>query len=157
NFEVLSSLPISFRDPQCVVHKHELFICGTYLKHYCYSYHTLKNEYRLICRYPYEVILEGYCVVKRINPNNADDITLLCFGGKKFSDKRTLIMQYRSVWDNIDKTYSNEWKPLKNNFNEYVYIGRNEVDYSGARAVIGGSDNHLLFITFFQITWMCLI
>ncbi|ETO35284.1 hypothetical protein RFI_01779 [Reticulomyxa filosa] len=36
----------------------------------------------------------------------------------------------------------------KDNHNNPIIIGRNDDDYHGVRAVIGGSNSHLLFITY---------
>ncbi|ETN98787.1 hypothetical protein RFI_38700, partial [Reticulomyxa filosa] len=111
----------------------------------------------LICEYPSDVKLEGHCVVKLVNNNREgnNEITLLSFGGLS---KHTLIMKYVSVWsnDNDDneikrskksKKY-NQWIPFTDNKEKVVKIGRQEDGYKGARAVIGGSNNHLLFITY---------
>ncbi|ETO07614.1 hypothetical protein RFI_29778, partial [Reticulomyxa filosa] len=40
---------------KCVLHKYKIFIYGSFLKRTCYSYHTLKNEYKLICKYPSDI------------------------------------------------------------------------------------------------------
>ncbi|ETO29517.1 hypothetical protein RFI_07604, partial [Reticulomyxa filosa] len=77
-----NELLIPLDQPQCVLHKHELLICGGYEQRACYSYHTLKNEYK------------GHCVVELINNSNNKDInqiTLLSFGG---SNKHSLVMKY---------------------------------------------------------------
>ncbi|ETO13714.1 hypothetical protein RFI_23656, partial [Reticulomyxa filosa] len=134
-----------------VPHKHELLICGGYKERNCYSYHTLKNEYKFICSYPNDVNLNGHCVVKLVDNNknkDSNEITLLSFGGYY---KHTLIMKYVSVWSNDDnndnKSYiCNQWIPFTDNHNNPIMIGS---DYmQGARALIGGSNNHLLFITY---------
>ncbi|ETO34097.1 hypothetical protein RFI_02997 [Reticulomyxa filosa] len=86
------------------------------------------------------------------NSNNKDSnqITLLSFGGRKFSTKHTLIMKYISVWndENNNDNNSNKWIPFTDTYNNQVQIGRFGDDYHGMRAVIGGSNNHLLFITY---------
>ncbi|ETO09200.1 hypothetical protein RFI_28187, partial [Reticulomyxa filosa] len=126
----------------------------------CYSYHTLKNEYKFICGYPSDVKLCGYCVVKLADNSNQDknQITLLSFGGK---NNHTLVMKYVSVWSNdmnkskelnkLNKPNNyNQWVPFTDNHNHPVIIGRDENhNYKGVRAVIGGINNHLLFITYF--------
>ncbi|ETO02030.1 hypothetical protein RFI_35405 [Reticulomyxa filosa] len=158
-FQTLKDLPTPFFQPQCVLHKHEVLICGGARNRRCFSYHTLKNEYKFICKYPSDVRLLGHCVVKLIDNNNKDsnEITLLSFGGEH---KHTLIMKYVSVWDNdndneMDKLKGlkkinnyNEWIPFTDNHNNIIQIGRDGDNYEGVRAVIGGSSNNLLFITY---------
>ncbi|ETO20974.1 hypothetical protein RFI_16231 [Reticulomyxa filosa] len=156
SFETLASLPIPFQYLQCVVHKHEILICGGYGNVKCYSYHTIKNQYKLICSYPSNVELSGHSVVELRNDNDGDVdvITLLSFGGTR---KHTLIMKYVSVWDDKsggDNTGSkrtkknlNEWTPFLNEYNKPIIIGNIGNDYGGMRATIGGSNKHLLFIT----------
>ncbi|ETO00812.1 hypothetical protein RFI_36629, partial [Reticulomyxa filosa] len=159
-FQSLKELPIPFIQSQCVQHKHELLICGGYdtpdCTRDCYSYNTLKNEYKFICKYPSDVQLWGHCVVKLVDNNNNDgnETTLLSFGGYPY--KHTLMMKYVSVWsddnDNEMKKSNNcnEWIPFTDNHSNPIIIGRDNDDYRGVRAVIGGSSNHLLFITYFQ-------
>ncbi|ETO35627.1 hypothetical protein RFI_01435, partial [Reticulomyxa filosa] len=110
-----------------------------------------------ICEYPIDVELFEQCVVKLVDNNN--QITLLSFGGYP---KHTLVMKYVSVWSNgsnNDDENENEMKLNKsNNYNEYVpftdnhnrpiIIGKDNGYYNGARAAIGGVNNHLLFITY---------
>ncbi|ETN98909.1 hypothetical protein RFI_38578, partial [Reticulomyxa filosa] len=124
------------------------------LKEACYSYHILKNEYKLICEYPSDVQLNEHCVVKLVdnNKNNKDrnQITLLSFGGNKHIKRHTLLMKYVSVWDNISNKFNNynQWIPFTDDHNHPIIIGMNYYyNYEGVRAVIGGSNNHLLFIT----------
>ncbi|ETN98081.1 hypothetical protein RFI_39441 [Reticulomyxa filosa] len=140
---------------QCVINKHELLICGGYEQRACYSYHTIKNEYKFICYYPNHVQLKGHCVVKLVDNNNKDrnQITLLSFGG---AIRHTLLMKYVSVWSNksnisnkLNKSNDyNEWIPFTDNHNHPIIIGRERDNYWGARAVIGGRNSHLLFITY---------
>ncbi|ETO12802.1 hypothetical protein RFI_24575 [Reticulomyxa filosa] len=153
-FEILAPLPDVFFQSQCVIHKHEILICGGYETNNCYSYHTIRNQYKLICSYPKDIILHGHCVVKinNNNNNNLNEITLLSFSG---SFKYALIMNYISVWDNDNKKeeekkdkYNNEWIPFKDNNNDNISICIDKNNYEGMRAVIGGSNNHLLFITY---------
>ncbi|ETO03587.1 hypothetical protein RFI_33815 [Reticulomyxa filosa] len=150
-FQTLPSLPSHFERFQCVSHKNEILICGGYNNRDCYSYHTLKNQYKLICSYPDSIGLVGHCVVKRINNNNSDIITLLSFGG---ANKHVLVMKYKSVWDNTEQNKKeniiqyNKWIPWTDNFHVSIEIGRKKDDYEGVRAVIGGSNNHLLFIAY---------
>ncbi|ETO08750.1 hypothetical protein RFI_28636 [Reticulomyxa filosa] len=154
-FQTLKELPTPLEQSQCMLHKHELIICGGYEQRACYSYHTIKNEYKFICEYPSHVKLNGHCVVKLVdNKNNSNQdrnqITLLSFGGLI---KHTLVMKYVSVWSNISKKIKklnnyNQWVPFTDNQNQPIIIGRDEYhNYQGVRAVIGGSNNHLLFIT----------
>ncbi|ETN99007.1 hypothetical protein RFI_38481, partial [Reticulomyxa filosa] len=103
-----------------------------------------------ICEYPSHIELDGHCVVKLVDNNNKDrnQITLLSFGGSAYTKKHTLVMKYISVWSNISKN-CNEWIPFTDNRNRPIIIGRDENHfYQGVRAVIGGSNNHLLFITY---------
>ncbi|ETO24099.1 hypothetical protein RFI_13060 [Reticulomyxa filosa] len=159
-FESLASLPIPLSQSQCVAHKQELLICGGYWNSECYSYHTIKNQYKRICIYPYEIKLRGHCVVKRVNRNDPNDISLLSFGGMK---KHALTLRYESIWEEKEKEQEqeqeqaavgqkskvNEWIPLTDKKGNCICIGRYQDDYEGARALIGGSNNNLLFITYF--------
>ncbi|ETO28627.1 hypothetical protein RFI_08504 [Reticulomyxa filosa] len=158
HLEALPPLPVSLYQSQGVSHNNEILICGGVHKRQCYSYHTLKNQYRFICLYPKNAILFEHCVVKRVNPSNPNEITLLSLGG---TYKHTLVMKYTSVWDNDeaedekkDKNETepakplNQWLPLRDKNNKPVYIGRRQENYEGIRAVISGSNNHLLFIIY---------
>ncbi|ETO16557.1 hypothetical protein RFI_20782 [Reticulomyxa filosa] len=177
HFQTLRELPTPLKQSQCVLHKHELLICGSSDQRACYSYHTLKNEYKFICEYPSDVELWGHCVVKLVDSNSNNDkdnnqITLLSFGGNEY--KHTMVMRYVSVWSddnnnddenqnemNKSKKFNqlnefnqfnksnnyNKWLPFTDNHNHPVIIGRDD-DYIGARALIGGINNHLLFITY---------
>ncbi|ETO35911.1 hypothetical protein RFI_01151 [Reticulomyxa filosa] len=153
-FENLKSLPIALHQSQCVLHKHELLICGGYLQRNCYSYHTIKNEYKFICEYPNDITLLGHCVVKMINNKNKDnnnEITLLSFGGSLFIKRHTLIMKYVSVWSNKninDKENYNQWIPFTDNHNYPIIIGRDKDLYQGVRAIIDKKNSNLLFITY---------
>ncbi|ETO04736.1 hypothetical protein RFI_32661 [Reticulomyxa filosa] len=155
-FNNLASLPTPLSDGQCVFHKNEILICGGYRNNECYSYHTVTNRYKRICSYPSEVTLLGHTVVKRVNTSNANDITLLSIGGQaEYKPKHTLMMRYVSVWDDkasaIEKDKGkpyNQWVPFTNNEDKVILIGRKQDDYRGARAIIGGSNNNLLFITY---------
>ncbi|ETO36584.1 hypothetical protein RFI_00478 [Reticulomyxa filosa] len=168
-FQTLKKLPIPLDQTQCVLHKHELLICGGHNQRACYSYHILKNEYKFICKYPSHVILRGYCVVKLVDSNKDNNqITLLSFGSTWGGyNKHTLVMKYVSVWSNhnnnddqnqngmnkskkfnqlnqLNKSNNyNQWIPFTDNHNNPIIIGR-----EGMRALIGGINNHLLFITY---------
>ncbi|ETO36784.1 hypothetical protein RFI_00278 [Reticulomyxa filosa] len=153
-FQTLKELPTPLFQVQCVLHKHELLICGGFGERACYSYDTLKSEYKLICEYPSEVELAGHCVVKLMDNNkDIDQVTLLSFGGYP---KHTLVMKYVSVWSNTldisNKSNQfnnyNQWVPFTDNHNHPIIIGRDQDKYLGVRAVIGGSNNSLLFITY---------
>ncbi|ETO34228.1 hypothetical protein RFI_02867, partial [Reticulomyxa filosa] len=143
SFQMLKDLPISLESAQCVSHKNELLICGCLDELYCYSYHIIKNEYHFICEYSDD------------NNKNSNEITLLSFGGYY---KHTLVMKYVSVWDNtldIPKSKKskklnnyNQWTPFTDNQNNQIIIGRDNDNYEVARAVIGGRNNNLLFITY---------
>ncbi|ETO24694.1 hypothetical protein RFI_12464 [Reticulomyxa filosa] len=152
-FQNVRDLPLPLEESQCVLHKHELLVCGGQSKRTCYSYHTVKNEYKLICEYPSDIELNGHCVVKLVNKGsnkNRDQITLLSFGGEY---KHTLVMKYVSTWnsDNDNEMNNfNQWIPFTDNHDHPVHIGRDYDDYQGVRAVIGGRDNNLLFITYYK-------
>ncbi|ETO15633.1 hypothetical protein RFI_21730 [Reticulomyxa filosa] len=164
SFQTLKDLPTPLSYPQYVIHKHEILICGSRNQRKCYSYHTIKNQYKFICKYPSNVTLNKHCVVKLVDNNNkeSNQITLLSFGGRY---KHTLVMKYASVWSNDDNSNNedemnksnklkksnnyNEWVPFTDNHNNPIIIGRDNDNYHEVRAVIGGSNNHLLFITYY--------
>ncbi|ETO11858.1 WD-40 repeat-containing protein [Reticulomyxa filosa] len=103
---------------------------------------------KIICSYPDDIIIDKHCIVKLLNTSNENEITLLSFGGNK---KHTLIIKYISIWDekNVNKKNYNQWIPFIDNKNNSIILGEdNNCDYVGARAVIGGSNNHLLFISY---------
>ncbi|ETO05287.1 WD repeat-containing protein [Reticulomyxa filosa] len=158
HFQSLKYLSTPLSQAQCVLYKHEILICGGHKQRDCYSYNILKDEYKFICDYPSDVTLWGHCVVKLIDNNNKNDneITLLSFGGK---DKHTLMMKYVSVWsnDNGNKTKKskksnnyNQWIPFPDDRDYTIRIGRDGDNYCGVRAVVGGSNNNLLFITYLR-------
>ncbi|ETO32807.1 hypothetical protein RFI_04309 [Reticulomyxa filosa] len=150
-FENLKELPITLYQTQCVSHKHEVLICGGYEQRACYSYHTIKNEYKFICEYPSHIQLIGHCVVKLIDNNNKDSnhITLLSFGGSK---KHTLVMKYVSVWSNksnisnkLNKSNSyNEWIPFTDNHNHPIILEEIEITI--------GERVHVFDLNIFQFT-----
>ncbi|ETO31180.1 hypothetical protein RFI_05940, partial [Reticulomyxa filosa] len=147
-FQTLKDLTVPFIQAQCVLHKHEILICGDYDQNSCYSYHKIKNEYKFICDFPKDLILWGHCVVKLVD-NNKDNnqINLLCFGGHS---KYTLIMKYVSVWDNLSKENNqNEWITFKDNNNNIINIEKDFNSCHVVRAVLGGINNNLLFITYY--------
>ncbi|ETO24226.1 hypothetical protein RFI_12931 [Reticulomyxa filosa] len=150
-FENLEPLPFPLGHCQCVIHKHEILICGGHTRAACLSYNTQKNQYKRICNYPVRIANDSHCVVKRVNSNNPDDITLLSFGGNKFSGRHTLMMKYVSVWDNLKKADQcfNEWTHLTDNQGKPIFFGEERDNYSGARAVVGGANNNLLFVTYY--------
>ncbi|ETO07891.1 hypothetical protein RFI_29497 [Reticulomyxa filosa] len=153
SFQKLKSLPASLFHSQCVLHKHEILICGGSCKKACYSYDTIKNKYNLICEYPSDIQLDGHCVVKLVDNKDRNQITLLSFGSDWSSgNKHTLVMKYVSVWSNISNQLNNcnKWVPFTDSHNHPIIIGRDQDNYCGARAVIGGSNNNLLFITYYE-------
>ncbi|ETO00299.1 hypothetical protein RFI_37148, partial [Reticulomyxa filosa] len=131
-----------------------------------------------ICEYPSDVILNGHCVVKLVDSNSNNDkdnnqITLLSFDRHLYTKKHTLVMKYVSVWNddnNNDKNQNqnetnklkklnefnqlnksnnyNQWIPLTDNHNNPIIIGRDQDNYYGVRALVGGVNNNLLFITY---------
>ncbi|ETO35448.1 hypothetical protein RFI_01613 [Reticulomyxa filosa] len=156
-FETLACLPSPLYGGQCVVHKHEILICGGNSNKDCYSYHTIKDQYKYICSYPKDVTLWGHCIVKYLNDNNNNNnnnntniITLLSFGGSKDTKRHVLMMKYVSVWNDNEKDDIgfNKWIPLLNKSNNPIYIGKEEDNFEGARTIIGGNNNNLLFITY---------
>ncbi|ETO10255.1 G-protein beta WD-40 repeats containing protein [Reticulomyxa filosa] len=154
-FETLHSLPTPLSQSQCIIHNNEILILGGWNKKACYSYHIIKDQYKYICSYPDDINLYGHCVVKYLDNNNPNNIILLSISGSKYIKKQTLIMNYISIWNNnnnkIKKDIYNEWIPLidnNNNNNNKIIIGRDEDNYEGARAIINGSNKHLLFITY---------
>ncbi|ETO01809.1 hypothetical protein RFI_35630 [Reticulomyxa filosa] len=88
-------------------------------------------------------LFQRHCVVKLADNNN--EITLLSFGGNT-NIRHTLVMKYVSVGK---LNNYNKWVPFTDNHNNRIHIGRDEDYYIGMRAVIGGSNNHLLFITYY--------
>ncbi|ETO02095.1 WD repeat-containing protein [Reticulomyxa filosa] len=163
-FQRLIDLPFLLKDSQCVLHNDEILICGGSDEQRCYSYHTYTREYKYITSYPSRVRLNGHCVVKLVDNNNNKDsnqITLLSFGSCMYGIHRhTLVMKYVSVWNKSKKLkepeFCNMWRPLMEpeicswrplDDKKEIIIGTNE-DYQGVRAVVGGSNNHLLFITY---------
>ncbi|ETO11765.1 hypothetical protein RFI_25610 [Reticulomyxa filosa] len=138
-FQMLKDLPILLGESQRVLHKHELLICGGKYERACYSYHTLKNEYKFILK------------LKDNNNKDSNQITLLSFGSNyDGKSKHTLVMKYISVWNNLSNKLNNynQWVPFTDNHKHPIIIGRNQDNYEGARAVIGGRNSHLLFITY---------
>ncbi|ETO12333.1 hypothetical protein RFI_25042 [Reticulomyxa filosa] len=135
-FQTLKGLPTPLTESQCVLHKHELLICGVKLVD------SNSNNYK-----------------------HNNKITLLSFGG---FHNHILVMKYVSVWsDDNNKDGENEMNKSKqsnklnksNNYNQWfsitddhsntIIIGRDHGHcYLGARALIGGINNHLLFITY---------
>ncbi|ETO07552.1 hypothetical protein RFI_29840 [Reticulomyxa filosa] len=152
-FKALASLPVPLYLGQCVANKDEILICGGAHTRNCYSYHITKNQYKYICSFPNNVELVGHSLVKLVNESSADIITLLSLGGQYQTQKKhTMVMKYISVWYNPkspeEKTLFNQWIPLTDMYNKPVCIGKDESDYNGVRAIVGGSKNHLLFITY---------
>ncbi|ETO04475.1 hypothetical protein RFI_32923 [Reticulomyxa filosa] len=157
--------------PLHLLHKHEILICGGEYERACYSYHTLKNEYKFICEYPSDVELLGHSVMKLADNNkNSNQLSLLSFGGYKAS-RHTLVMKYVSVWNddnnNDDKNQSenenetnkskqlnklnqlnksknhNQWYPFT--YNPFFFGRYQDCNYRGARALIGGINNNFVF------------
>ncbi|ETO12233.1 hypothetical protein RFI_25143 [Reticulomyxa filosa] len=148
-FQDLKELPTPLSHSPCVSYKHEIIICGGWYKKACYSYHTIKNEYKFICEYPSDIKLHRHFVVKMVDSNNNNNkdinqITLLSFGGHE--NKHTLVMKYVSVWSNIldisnksdELSNYNQWVPFTDNQNHPIITGRDDDNYEGMRAVIGG-------------------
>ncbi|ETO31912.1 hypothetical protein RFI_05205 [Reticulomyxa filosa] len=125
-FQNLKEVPTTLYHPQCVLHKHEILICGSD------SNKTLKLE----------------------DNNNRNKVTLLSFGSDwEGNNRHTLVMKYISVWnsDNDNEMKSNnynKWVPFTDDNNNPIDIGREYENYIGVRTVIGGRNNNLLFITY---------
>jgi len=165
-----------------VLYNDEILICGALQYNKCYSYHILTNQYKFICSFPEDVILKGHCVIKchtnnHVNSHHDPDLTLLSFGSDyRGKNKHTLVMKYKSVWNNnYDKDDNknenkntmkseeqissspssssssptfNEWIPLIHPIHHSpIILGREQDNFYGVRAVIGGINHQLLFIT----------
>ncbi|ETO35195.1 hypothetical protein RFI_01879 [Reticulomyxa filosa] len=116
---------ILFEILQRVTLKHETVICGN---SGCYSYHSIKNEYKFICLYLKNIVLDWKCIAKLVDNNNKDnnEIMFLSFD-KLITQRRILIMGNVSVWGNGNKTEQslmnyNKWIPFANNHNNLIYI-----------------------------------
>ncbi|ETO25017.1 hypothetical protein RFI_12127 [Reticulomyxa filosa] len=137
-FETLHNLPTALKYSQCVSFNDEILICGGASNRNCYSYHIVKNEYRVICCYPSNVKLYGHTVIK-MKSNNEKEIKLLSFGGEH---NHALVMHYQSVW-NEETQYLNKWVASPYKFNNNI----NDMLFS--RALIGGKNNQLLFLIYY--------
>ncbi|ETO06156.1 hypothetical protein RFI_31242 [Reticulomyxa filosa] len=152
-FQTLPELPKPFTSLQCILFKDELLVCGGFQTNDCYSYHTLKKQYKYICSYPNDIELRGHCVVQLIHSQtNSNEIHLLSFGGQvKNKMKQTFSMKYKSVWEISDS--KSEHHSIDQSFNIWIRhnqdtnIGKLEDDLEGLRGLIGGINNDLLFIT----------
>ncbi|ETO17957.1 hypothetical protein RFI_19348 [Reticulomyxa filosa] len=153
-FATLPPLPSAFALPQCVSFGEEIVICGGYHNNRCYSYHIKKQQYKPVCMYPKEVKLKGHTVVSYPCKEDANTLVILSFGGDDLScPYHTLWMHYKSVWENESEKKEgegktsrirNKWYPLPN----LAVLGKEQHhNLRGARGVISGSANHLLFIT----------
>ncbi|ETO22079.1 hypothetical protein RFI_15125, partial [Reticulomyxa filosa] len=76
--------------------------------------------------------------------------SLCCLGGYF---KHTLVMKYASVWsDKLNELNNyNKCVAFTDHNNHPIIAGRYSDDYWIVRAVINGSNNHLLFITYSRI------
>ncbi|ETO01917.1 hypothetical protein RFI_35522, partial [Reticulomyxa filosa] len=71
----------------------ELLICDGKQTNDCYSYHTLKKEYKFICSYFNDVQFNGHCIVQlNYSQTNPNKIHLLSFGNIM---KQTFSMKYK--------------------------------------------------------------
>jgi len=83
--------------------------------------------------------------------SNSDYFILLSFGGYSVKNYHTMLMKYKSVWENENEnesssnkqTNTNEWIPLPN---QIIFGRRYNHDLGGAGASIGGENQNLLFI-----------
>ncbi|ETO16990.1 hypothetical protein RFI_20347 [Reticulomyxa filosa] len=147
---MLPNLPTTSSLSQCIWFDNEILICGGKNNNNCYSYHLLKQEYKLICAYPKETKLNSHIVVSCAPKNSAkDSITLLSFGGSVSLKIKhhTLIMNYKSVWKDDTapaELHKNQWIPLP----DHNVFGEQEMhEFNGARVCVGGKNMHLLFIS----------
>ncbi|ETO30840.1 hypothetical protein RFI_06276 [Reticulomyxa filosa] len=151
----LPPLPTKLSCSQCVFWKDEILICGGLSSEECYSYNIKKEQYKEICEYPPDTDLYFHVVVQVEHINKREDsdtLTLLSFGGGSAEDgegfveskKHTMMMKYKSVWKENEKTskHKNEWTTIFQN----TVFGK-EGNFVRARAVISGTHNNLLFIT----------
>ncbi|ETO20763.1 hypothetical protein RFI_16454 [Reticulomyxa filosa] len=148
DYEIVK-LPERYSDSQSVTFENELIICGGYNNNKCYSYHTIKKEYKYICSYPGDISFDGHFVTKFMtnSQTSGNELNLLSFGGiGRNTTKCTFLMKYKSVWDypesKTDENF-NMWVKCNDNQN----IGKFNENLKGSRGLIGGKDNNLLFIT----------
>ncbi|ETO03666.1 hypothetical protein RFI_33737, partial [Reticulomyxa filosa] len=147
-FQILPELLKPFTISQCILFKDELLVCGGFQTSDCYSYHTLKKQYKYICSYPNDVQLYGHCVVQLIHSQtNSNEIHLLSFGGQGENKmKQAFSMKYKSVWEISDS------KSEHQSFNTWIRhkqdtdIGKLEDELRGLRGLISRINNDLLFI-----------
>ncbi|ETO24978.1 hypothetical protein RFI_12165 [Reticulomyxa filosa] len=146
-FQRLAPLPVPLLQSQCVFHKHEILICGSFQSNNCYSYDEITNEYKSIYPFPKDILLAGHYVIKLMKNNDPNETTLLSFGGVY---KHALVMRYSDQQSRGSKSAKDfgQWLPFTGKFRRSVVLGRKPDDYNGVRAVLGGSNNHLLFITY---------
>ncbi|ETO02492.1 hypothetical protein RFI_34939, partial [Reticulomyxa filosa] len=146
-FQTLPELPRSFTKAQCILFKDELLICGGYEINDCYSYHTVKKQYKYICSYPNDVEFDGHCVVQlNHSQTNPNEIHLLSFGGQdKNMMKQTFSMKYKSSTSKSENQPFNTWIQ----HNQDTSIGKFEDYLEGVRGLISGINNDLLFIIYF--------
>ncbi|ETO34888.1 hypothetical protein RFI_02199 [Reticulomyxa filosa] len=143
-FQTLLELPKPFTETQCILFKEELLICGGKQTNDCYSYHTLKKEYKHICSYPNDVEFNGHCVVQL---NYLQSIPMKFIYENIM--KQTFSMKYKSVWEIDDSKSENQ------SFNTWIQhsqdtnIGKFKDCLIGVRGLIGGINDDLLFITYF--------
>ncbi|ETO18837.1 hypothetical protein RFI_18410 [Reticulomyxa filosa] len=127
----------SFGLTQCVSLNNEIVICGGLFNSECYSYHVEKRAYKKICDYPTEIKIFGH-------------IVLQCKNAKEYGETMTLLlsingygMQKKSDSKQCHSNHVNEWKLISGNFDNV--IGKS-AKLNGARALIGGKHNNLIFI-----------
>ncbi|ETO11540.1 hypothetical protein RFI_25837 [Reticulomyxa filosa] len=86
-FQTLLELPKPFTEAQYILFKEELLICSGQQTNDCYSYHTLKKQYKYICSHPNDIQLSGHY----------ENII-----------KQTFSMKYKSGWEIDDHNNNNE-------------------------------------------------
>ncbi|ETO00351.1 hypothetical protein RFI_37096 [Reticulomyxa filosa] len=148
-FQILPELPKPLAPSHCILFKDELLIYGGYTTNDCYSYHTLKKQYKYICSYPNDIQMDGHCVVQLIHSQtNSNEIHLLSFGGQGGNKmKQTFSMKYKSVWEISESKSEHQSFNTWIRHNQDTNIGKLEDHLQGVRGLIGGINNDLLFIT----------
>ncbi|ETO06315.1 hypothetical protein RFI_31081 [Reticulomyxa filosa] len=133
-FKRLLSLPFQFRYPKCVCFGDEILICCGDERRIIYSYHTVQNKYKKIAEYLDGVAAFGITLIKwYTEPDNKQN-------PESYID------------DEISKCLGGHTRTKRSNINKWVEapqsIENTENDMSNVATLIGGSNNHLLFVTY---------
>jgi len=155
SFEQVPELSSSMTAAQCVVVGDEILMCGSYRNVQCASFHTTKDQYRVVCQYedyPEEVPLWGHVVIRyeylkepeSDKKEETPTATLLSFGGCH-SQSHSLILKYYTVWDKVD--YDEDSDDNKNKWIEAPKrVGASNYDLRYARALVDEANNRLFLI-----------